>query len=254
MKMRAIVILAATIILQAAPVHAQSMHTWVSGVGDDANPCSRTAPCKSFAGAISKTAATGEISVLDPGGFGQVTITKSISIVAVGSEAALTAPARGIIINAGPNDVVNLDGLYIQGNGTGTNGIAILSAGTVNIRNTTIIGYRGIPGWAINVAPTAGTPIQVYVSDTTLLANTGGIVVASAQGPTFLFLNRVRVENSTTGIQVNGKATAYLASSTIAGNNVGLSLVGGGELISFGNSVLAGNGTSDKPSMTVPLQ
>ncbi|PYQ51096.1 MAG: hypothetical protein DMF59_08935, partial [Acidobacteria bacterium] len=60
--------------------NAQASRTWVSGVGDDANPCSRTAPCKTFAGAISKTAAGGEISVLDPGGFGAVTITKSITI------------------------------------------------------------------------------------------------------------------------------------------------------------------------------
>ena len=60
--------------------HAQATRTWVSGVGDDANPCSRTAPCKTFAGAISKTAAGGEINVLDPGGFGAVTITKSITI------------------------------------------------------------------------------------------------------------------------------------------------------------------------------
>jgi hypothetical protein len=63
---------------------AQATRTWVSGVGDDANPCSRTAPCKTFAGAISKTAPCGEISVLDPGGFGAVTITKSITINGTG--------------------------------------------------------------------------------------------------------------------------------------------------------------------------
>ena len=67
-------------LLQAAPAHAQASRTWVSGVGDDANPCSRTAPCKTFAGAISKTALNGEINCLDPGGFGAVTITKSITI------------------------------------------------------------------------------------------------------------------------------------------------------------------------------
>src|SRR5437879_11053053 len=64
----------------ASLAQAQATRTWVSGVGDDANPCSRTAPCKTFAGAISKTAKDGEISVLDPGGFGTVTITKSITI------------------------------------------------------------------------------------------------------------------------------------------------------------------------------
>jgi hypothetical protein len=69
-----------TPLLYAAPAQAQATRTWVSGVGDDANPCSRTAPCKTFAGAISKTAPGGEIDALDPGGFGALTITKSITI------------------------------------------------------------------------------------------------------------------------------------------------------------------------------
>src|SRR3954453_7767352 len=67
-------------VLAAAPAYAQATRTWVSGVGDDANPCSRTAPCKTFAGAISKTAINGEINCLDPGGFGALTITKSITV------------------------------------------------------------------------------------------------------------------------------------------------------------------------------
>src|SRR5438874_9527838 len=64
----------------ATLAHAQATRTWVSGVGDDVNPCSRTAPCKTFSGAFSKTAAGGEIDTLDPAGFGTVTITKSITI------------------------------------------------------------------------------------------------------------------------------------------------------------------------------
>src|ERR1700751_4855879 len=76
----ALALAGATICLAAAPANAQASRTWVSGVGDDANPCSRTAPCKTFAGAISKTANGGEIDVLDPGGFGAVTITKNITI------------------------------------------------------------------------------------------------------------------------------------------------------------------------------
>src|SRR5215218_363048 len=99
-------------LLAAAPAHAQATRTWVSGVGDDANPCSRTAPCKTFAGAISKTAASGEINVLDPGGFGGVTITKAITIQAIGvSAGVLVSGTNGIIINAGPSDVVSLRGL-----------------------------------------------------------------------------------------------------------------------------------------------
>ena len=87
---------AASLILTLAtdPAQAQASRTWVSGVGDDANPCSRTAPCKTFAGAISKTAVNGEINCLDPGGFGAVTITKSITIDC--------HEVFGSILNAGP--------------------------------------------------------------------------------------------------------------------------------------------------------
>src|SRR5574338_693370 len=71
--------------------NAQATRTWVSGVGDDANPCSRTAPCKTFAGAISKTAASGEINCLDPAGYGAVTITKAITIDCVHTEGGVLA-------------------------------------------------------------------------------------------------------------------------------------------------------------------
>src|SRR5713101_4040280 len=94
--------------------NAQASRTWVSGVGDDVNPCSRTAPCKTFAGAISKTAAGGEIDVLDPGGFGAVTITKSITIRSDHIEAGvLVSGTNGIVVQAGPNDRVQLEGLDI---------------------------------------------------------------------------------------------------------------------------------------------
>src|SRR5882672_7918900 len=99
--------------LQAVPAHAQT-RTWVSGVGDDLNPCSRTAPCKTFAGAISKTAAAGEINCLDPGGFGAVTINKSIMIRCNYTEGGvLVAGTNGIIVNTLSTDVVYLEGLDI---------------------------------------------------------------------------------------------------------------------------------------------
>src|ERR1700742_40193 len=106
---------------------AQATRTWVSGVGDDVNPCSRTAPCKTFAGAISKTASGGEISVLDPGGFGAVTITKSITLDGDGTLAGiLAATVNGIIVNAGVNDVVVIRSISINGTSganIGLNGI-----------------------------------------------------------------------------------------------------------------------------------
>src|SRR5207247_3703656 len=91
--------------LSVAPANAQATRTWVSGVGDDANPCSRTAPCRTFAGAISKTAAGGEINALDPGGFGAVTITKSI-IIDGGNMLAgvLVSGTNGIVVSAAPTD------------------------------------------------------------------------------------------------------------------------------------------------------
>src|SRR5262245_11041461 len=78
-------------VMSAQPAFAQATRTWVSGVGDDANPCSRTAPCKTFAGAISKTVSGGIINCIDPGGFGAVTITKSITIDCQGTFAGILA-------------------------------------------------------------------------------------------------------------------------------------------------------------------
>lgn len=110
-----------------AASNAQATRTWVSGVGDDANPCSRTAPCKTFAGAISKTAISGEINIIDPGGFGAVTITKSISIVGEGGTAGiLAAGTNGIIVNVAATDRVVLDGLDIEGAGSCLNGVRMI--------------------------------------------------------------------------------------------------------------------------------
>src|ERR1700753_729447 len=99
----------------ATAAHAQATRTWVSGVGDDANPCSRTAPCKTWAGAISKTAAGGEIDALDPGGFGAGTIPKATTLAGHGTLAStLVAGTNGINISAGAADVDTLRGLTIQ--------------------------------------------------------------------------------------------------------------------------------------------
>src|ERR1700740_3858171 len=121
--------------INVAPAHAQATRTWVSGVGDDANPCSRTAPCKTFAGAISKTAPGGEIDALDPGGFGIVTITKAITIDGGGGQVAsvLASGTNGINVNAGPTDVVTLRNLRINGivspAGGGGNGVQYTTGG-----------------------------------------------------------------------------------------------------------------------------
>jgi hypothetical protein len=134
-----------------------STRTWVSGVGDDANPCSRTAPCKTFAGAISKTDPGGEINCLDPGGFGGVTIAKSLTIKCHYTEGGIVvAGTNAIVINAAASDKVTLRGLDINGLGTGQrtslNGIKVISAMTVHIFDSEISRFRS----AITVVPTAG--------------------------------------------------------------------------------------------------
>src|SRR6267378_1218518 len=127
----------------ASLAQAQATRTWVSGVGDDANPCSRTAPCKTFAGAISKTADCGEIDALDPGGFGAVTITKSITIDGTATLAGiLAAGTTGVIINTSDNTkVVTLRGLSINGACTGIRGINIIQAKTVNVEDCVIFRF-----------------------------------------------------------------------------------------------------------------
>src|ERR1700683_3106390 len=123
--------------LAIAPAHAQATRTWISGVGDDANPCSRTAPCKTFAGAISKTSTGGEIDALDPGGFGAITITKAITLDGGGGQVAsiLVSGTPGVTVSAGTNDVVSLRNLSITGIGTGTTGVNIVGGAVVNIEH-----------------------------------------------------------------------------------------------------------------------
>src|SRR5437016_10506245 len=131
------------LVLGTTLMSAQATRTWVSGVGDDANPCSRTAPCKTFAGAISKTAAGGEIDALDPGGFGALTITKSITLDGGGGQVAsvLVSGTNGIVISAGPADVITLRNLRINGIGTGINGVHYLAGSLLIVENCEIFGF-----------------------------------------------------------------------------------------------------------------
>src|SRR3954464_5068893 len=158
---------------------AQATRTWVSGVGDDVNPCSRTAPCKTFAGAISKTAAGGEINCLDPGGFGGVTITKALAIKCRYTEGGvLVAGTNAIVVNAGVNDKVTIAGLDINGlNGTaspGLNGIRILSARHVNIIDNELYGFNGA---GIDINPTA-SQMRVVATKNHIHDNNVGVMQA----------------------------------------------------------------------------
>ena len=175
--------------LAIAPAHAQASRTWISGVGDDANPCSRTAPCKTFAGAISKTLTGGEIDVLDPGGFGGVTITKSITLDGGGGQVAsiLVSGTPGVTIN-GAGAVVILRNLRITGilqtGSPGTIGVNIVQASRVVIENDDIFGFGNASGQAgIVIAPSSGTT-YVAVQTTTSVDNQVGLLSKPTGGAT----------------------------------------------------------------------
>src|SRR5437870_3156099 len=161
----------------ASMAQDQATRTWVSGVGDDANPCSRTAPCKTFAGAISKTATGGEINCIDSGGFGAVTITKAITIDGTGVLAGvLNAGTNGVIVNAsqGATDNVTLRALDINGAGTGVNGISILAADRVSVEDCVITNQTN--GVSVN----AGADVNLNMRNTVVRNNiTDGLVATT---------------------------------------------------------------------------
>ena len=194
---------------------AQATRTWVSGVGDDANPCSRTAPCKTFAGAISKTATCGEISVLDPGGFGAVTITKAITINGDGTLAGiLAAGTNGIIINATSTSDVILRSLSINGACSGLDGIRFLAGRHVRVENCTIYDFTddGIDV-VYNLAGGVG---QLTVQNTSI-SNVGDVAVrvAVTTGAMTAQLNDVRINRASIGFDVLA-GTATIANSAIS--------------------------------------
>jgi hypothetical protein len=207
----------------ATASHAQASRTWVSGVGDDVNPCSRTAPCKTFAGAISKTAPAGEINVLDPGAFGAVTITKAITISSEGFEAGvLVSGTNGIVVAAGASDAVVLRGLDIEGLGTGLDGIHFTSGASLHVENCTIndFSHRGI-----SFAPSAGTS-SLFVKDSFVRNNApvsggsfGGIFVAPTGGAVAeASIDNVRILRNFHGLRVQGNSRVAARNSTAAGN------------------------------------
>jgi hypothetical protein len=200
----------------ASMAQAQASRTWVSGVGDDANPCSRTAPCKTFAGAISKTAACGEIDALDPGGFGSVTITKSITIDGTGTFASILASlTNGIIINAASTDVVTIRGVSINGFCNGINGIRVLQAKTVNLEDVVI--FRFNSGNGITVDDADGCNLNVrnsVIRDNTL----DGINLTSSGNNIRYTLDNVRLSGNANGLHVRA-GTLGTARNCVFSNN-----------------------------------
>jgi hypothetical protein len=242
----------------AAPAYAQATRTWVSGVGDDANPCSRTAPCKTFAGAISKTATGGEINCLDPGGFGGVTITKSLSIVCQYTEGGILsagAGVNGIIVNATATSDVYLRGIDFHGAGNAQNGIRFIAgrsltvedcviraynatnglgisfqpsgASTLTVRRCTIDnnGSTGGTGGGVLIQPTgAGGSARVSIIESNLTNNRGNGIRADSTGNTgpsmAIDVSDTRVANNTTGILVNAPAATTGITMSVIGATI----------------------------------
>jgi hypothetical protein len=264
-------------------VHAQATRTWVSGVGDDVNPCSRTAPCKTWAGAISKTAAGGEINALDPAGYGALTINKSITIDGTpgpNTAGVLVAGTNGINITAAATDTVTLRGLTIDGTGTmsaspGLVGVRIFSAGSVHLERLNVYGFSQqgvydsrtaggelyVDGLEVHdngqtglvVIPSSGsTPITVSIARTQLLNNAnsgmalGAGVHANVTGSNLS-------GNANYGLYVEqpaGTTRVFLADSTLSGNGTGI-LVGMGQPgVLISNLVISNNGTGISPGAT----
>jgi hypothetical protein len=210
------------------PLACAQTRTWVSGVGDDFNPCARTAPCKTFAGAISKTAAGGEINCTDPGGFGAVTITKSITIDCEGTFGSINAAGtNGIVVNAA-GAVVKLRNISITGSGSGLNGIRFLQGAALHVENLRIYDFTQK---AIDFEPTTSAALFVgntRIEDNILTANGGGIFIKPAAGiAATASLSNVRLERNTFGLRVENSSVVGINDSVVAGNTNGIQLVSG---------------------------
>lgn len=248
-------------------VDAQATRTWVSGVGDDVNPCSRTAPCKTFAGAISKTATNGEINCLDPGGYGAVTITKSITIDCEDTQGSiLAAGTNGIIVNiTAATDTkkhVRIRGLSINGvsNTTAVSGIRVLAGNILTVEDTVIDGFqnhgisvettsgtpkitvdrvwiRGMVGNGINTFITGGT-VNLAISDSVFSSNSTGVNLSSNTKATIRNSSAV---NNTTGL-ASFSAEMNVFNCMISGNTTGIFSNSGATFRLYGN-IVTSNGT-----------
>jgi hypothetical protein len=223
----------------ATSANAQATRTWVSGVGDDVNPCSRTAPCKTFAGAISKTAPGGEINCLDPAGFGAVTLTKSITIDCTGTLGGILASSTtGVILN-GAGIIVTLRGLEINGgppNLPGVNGVRFLQGARLNVEDCTIYNFLGAApnGFGI-IANNTSTTVQISVRNSVIRNNGtavsgGGIaLIPTGTGSAKLTLDNVMINGHFRGVDINtagttsaSGVTAMVQNTTFSANNNGL--------------------------------
>ena len=246
------VLVTSFILALATVAQAQATRTWVSGVGDDVNPCSRTAPCKTFAGAISKTAKDGEISVLDPGGYGAVTITKSIYINGThgaGYGSILNVLVTGVNINITAADdvrkAVRLRALDINGASQGLNGVSILAANNVWVEDSVIDGNAGngtTTGIGIRLASAASC--NLYVMDTMIHKNQTGIRVTATTGFAVANIRNSNIEGNVTGLDVTTNGFATVQDVRFAANSTNGLVTSSGGTATVRDSVFSNNGTA----------
>lgn len=253
LPLMAIAIMAFTLLVSSA-AQAQATRTWVSGVGDDVNPCSRTAPCKTFAGAISKTADGGEISVLDPGGYGTLTITKGITVdggTGAGWGSTLASGTSGFIINETTNTKnVTLRNLSINGGNTGISGIRFLTGKVLHIENCQIFNFKGSGvnshGIDINLNASTTGAHRVIVENTIIRQNTGdGIIVrnANASAVNLLVQNSLIVQNNN-GITFGLNSRSFVKNSTVSNNTlVGMVSAAGNLGVDLDSNFVSSNAT-----------
>jgi len=203
-----------------APTGAQGLaaQTWIAGDGDDASPtCSRAAPCRFFSTALPKTAAGGEITFVSGAGGGPITIDKSISIIAEGfTGGVLVSSGAGIVVNAGPNDVVVLRGLDIEGVGTGAVGIRFDAGRALFVEDSTIDHFAG-DGIRMQV----GTSARLHVVNTAIRHNTSsGIRVSTTSGQVDAIIDGVALDSNGVGLDVRDRTHATIRNSVVSGNTV----------------------------------
>ena len=233
----AIILALLTPLFASAPAHAQATRTWVSGVGNDADPCSRTAPCRTFAGAISQTAAGGEINCLDPGGYGTVTIVKSITIDCEGTVGSiLAASTTGVIIASDTINVVlrnlSINGVLNSAN-PGVRGVNIVAANSVWIENVKIFGFaqQGIR----DIRSASGT---LTILNTVVRNNTGaGLGVAPVGGTVKVLINNLHSLNNGFGIAAGPNVQATIRNSDLSNNTTAGISNEGANYVASSNSI-----------------
>ena len=208
--------------------NAQVIRTWVSGTGDDASEnCSRTAPCRTFAGASGKTLDGGEINILDGFGFGPLSITnRSLSVVASGHTGSIVASALTALIVSNSSGFpvnVTLRGLELNGVASGVAGIRVTGSSPVNlhIENGNIFRFAN----GINVLSNAAVSISVVNSRITdCLASGNGINTDAASGPVQISLIGSEIHNCNTGINLAGTAKINVKNSDLSQNTTGVNV------------------------------